>query len=71
MKLLCEHFGRPRVADRPGIVDVTFVVHITVGPVYFQYTSSRPHQSYKVVSLPYIQLTLQKSSQMDGFQLHV
>ena len=66
MKLLCEYFGRPRVAGRPGIVDAAFVVHITVGPVYFQYTSLRPHQSYKVVSLPSIQLTPNKLSPTGG-----
>ena len=66
IKLLRAHFGSPRAAGRPGIADASFVAHITVGPVYFQYTSSRPHQSYKVVSLPSIQLTPNNQSPTGG-----
>ena len=66
VKLLCAHFGSQRVAGRPGIADASFVAHITAGPIYFQYTSSRPHQSYTVVSLPGIQLTPNKSSPTGG-----
>ena len=66
IKLPREHFESPRAAGRSGVVDASFVAHITVGPVYFQYTSSRPHQSYKVVSLPSIQLTPNKSSPTGG-----
>ena len=60
VKLLREHFESPRAIGHVGGADASFVVHITLDPVYFQYTSSRPHQSYKVVSLPSIQLTPNK-----------
>ena len=56
-KLLCATFESPRVSGCPGISDASFVAHITISPVYFQYTRSRPQESYKVVSLPSIQLT--------------
>ena len=66
VKLLREHFESPRVVSRFGVVDANFVAHITADPIYFQYTSSRPLQSYTVVSLPGIQLTPNKESPTGG-----
>ena len=65
-KLLCAHFESTRAGGCPGISDASFVAHITISPVYFQYTRSRPQESYKVVSLPSIQLTPNNVSPTGG-----
>ena len=66
MKRLRAEFGGPRASGCPGSYDATFVAHITASRVYFQYSSSRPPQSHKVVSLPGIQLTPNKQSPTGG-----
>ena len=65
-KLLRARFGSPRAGGCPGISDASFVAHITISAVYFQYTRSRPQESYKVVSLPSIQLTPKNVSPTGG-----
>ena len=65
-KLLCAQFGSPWAGGCSGIRDTSFVAHITINPVYFQYTRSRPQESYKVVSLPSIQLTPNNLSPTGG-----
>ena len=66
VKSLCADFESMGVSGFSGRSDATLFVHITLGPVYFQYTSSRPLQSYTVVSLPGIQLTPNKVSPTGG-----
>ena len=65
-KSLCVDFGSLGVSDFSGRSDATLFVHITLGPVYFQYTRSRLQESYKVVSLPSIQLTPNNLSPTGG-----